>query len=392
MTLLSFCDPTVRVFPPRVIILICRSPVLPIINHYIKTKTPRDNMMDVFRSSVSRESNIHPKYPTYPRQRRKMNGPRVTTGILPLIDKISIPNAIFCRGLSSATLAHYEQQDEWSCGYRNLQMLLSSILPNIPTYHPLFEAEGNNQVPSLVDIQQIFEMSWKDGFDREGAKYYGNKIRGTDAEIGAVEVASLLSFLSIDSVVVQFDKSRRLSWDLVEKFAWHYFSSTTKCQFDTYADSCESASETVSHVLRSVRENGHDCTVDKSLSFSDHSDTGSWSSLGSRCECFRPPLYLQWDGHSATIVGVEKTVVKSRIRYNLLVFDPANEVVSLKAGLKIAMKFKQFNSNIIEPLRMPMHKIKGDRCQIIVCSTRPLSLRERHNSKLSVNAVTAIND
>lgn len=336
----------------------------------------------------------------------------ITNGILSLLDKISVPNAVFCKGPSSMTLAHFGQKDNWSCGYRNLQMLLSSIMPNVYPNHPLF-AEGRNRVPSINELQTLFEMSWEEGFDRDGADFYNHRLCGTNSVIGAVEVASLLSYLAIDSVVVQFEKSELLCWDQMEKFILHYFSKPCNCElnlgFDAYDVSYpDSASDIVREVLDSVQEFGHDCPVDKSLSCSEHSDTESWSSLGSRCECFNSPLYLQWEGHSVTVVGIEKTIMKRKnkmkhvshlpseyrshvyhdIKYNLLVFDPLKEASSINAALKIAIKFGRFNSNIIDPLRVPLSKIPGKKCQIIVCTTRPLPFKERKNARYAINALT----
>merc|ERR1712071_524961 len=323
-------------------------------------------------------------------------------GVLPLIDKISIPNAIFCRGPSTGTFMHFEQQDEWSCGYRNLQMMLSSILPNISENHPLFRNTATYvEIPTTLELQRLLEMSWKDGFDSEGAKHYRYKVRGTCAEIGAVEVGSLLSYLSIDSVIVQFEKSKRFSWDLAEKFIWHYFSKPCQCDYEFFDYGEEiSVSSNVKRILASVHQNRPVFALDKSMSFSHLSDTDSFSSLGSTCHCFNSPLYLQWDGHSVTIVGIEKTIVKQKkeennvarqIKYNLLVFDPAKEVRTLTAGLKIAMRLKRFSSNIIEPLRLPMDQIKGKRIQVILSSTRPLTVTERNKAKRTLNAITAKN-
>jgi len=361
------------------------------------------------RLSSSLHSNS--SHSSYPKKARNGRRPVVTKGILSLIDKIGIPNTIFCRGPSSVSLTHFEQQDEWSCGYRNLQMLLSSITPNVPRNHPLFLFNNNREkVPTTLELQQLFEMSWNEGFDREGAAFFNHRLLGTHSEIGAVEVASLLSFLYIDNVVVQFEKSQRFSWDLVGKFAWHYFSKPyhNGCESDSMSY-CESVLDNVRQVLNSMEKYGHDCTLDKSQSSTNSSDTSSLSSFSSSCNFMNLPLYLQWNGHSATIIGVEKTVVRrnlqnynmgarlqqynfhEEVKYNLLVFDPSKELVSLNAGLKIAMKLKQFNSDIIRPLRFPFKNISGNRCQIIACSTQPLTFSQRNKSKTSWNAVAAVN-
>ena len=341
-------------------------------------------------------------------KKSRNENPVLTKGILSLIDKISIPNATFLRGQYCTDLIHFEQQDEWSCGYRNLQMLLSSILPNIPTTHSLFKENGNHKViPNIIELQRLFEMSWREGFDRDGARHFNYRIQGSRAQIGAVEAASLLSFLSIDSVVVQFEKSRRHEWNFAAQFIWNYFSKPCQCacldDFESFdMDPIESASDIVQEVLYNIQENGNYCAIDKG-SCCEQSDNESWTSFGSKCQCSRPPLYLQWDGHSATIVGVEKTVrkrgfqgnVKSNqnyyadeMSYNMLVYDPNKEVRSLKAELKIAMKMKKFDSNIIRSLRMPLEEIKGNRCQIIICSMRNVTYADRQRCRHTINSIT----
>ena len=39
---------------------------------------------------------------------------------------------------------HLIQKDKWSCGYRNTQMLLSALIPNLSTYHLFFTVHSRN--------------------------------------------------------------------------------------------------------------------------------------------------------------------------------------------------------------------------------------------------------
>jgi hypothetical protein len=76
-----------------------------------------------------------------------------------------------CSNDTSKILQFVGQKDDWSCGYRNLQMLLSALLPHLPEDH-LFHTKyprrsGHIAIPSLYQIQSAIENAWQDGFDPE---------------------------------------------------------------------------------------------------------------------------------------------------------------------------------------------------------------------------------
>jgi hypothetical protein len=76
---------------------------------------------------------------------------------------------------------HYLQHDNWSCGYRNLQMLLSSMMPSLLS---LF-LQG---VPCIEEIQRTMEVLWSRGYDLRNAEHHNYKLVGKKTWIGAVEV------------------------------------------------------------------------------------------------------------------------------------------------------------------------------------------------------------
>ena len=83
---------------------------------------------------------------------------------------------------------HYLQNDNWSCGYRNLQMLLSSMLPTLHTVYP-------DGVPSINEIQITMEKLWKYGFDGRNAEHHEHALVGKQSWIGTVEVWYVLYFI-----------------------------------------------------------------------------------------------------------------------------------------------------------------------------------------------------
>ena len=201
------------------------------------------------------------------------------------------------------------QKDSWSCGYRNLQMLLSAMLPHLPQDH-LFHTKyprrsGHISIPSLYQIQSAIENAWQEGFDPDGAAHFRQKLRGKRCFIGAVEVYSALAFWGIDATVVQFIRCRD-SREQLPRFVKSYYSksfASPACPFCSakrhVALAC-SVTALASQLLTSAS-----C---------DEVNPGN-----SRCQCPLMPLYFQWEGHSVTIVGVDDS------KGEFIVFNPQHK-------------------------------------------------------------------
>lgn len=119
---------------------------------------------------------------------------------------------------------------QWSCGYRNIQMLCSALV-SVRMYrevlfdgryifsypltnssiccHPWFILLNNilpnvsGEIPSVHGIQSWIERAWVDGFDPEGACEL-SPLLGTNTWIGASECAALLRYFNIRATVVDF--------------------------------------------------------------------------------------------------------------------------------------------------------------------------------------------
>ncbi|XP_069462741.1 zinc finger-containing ubiquitin peptidase 1 isoform X2 [Ambystoma mexicanum] len=115
----------------------------------------------------------------------------------------------------------------WGCGYRNFQMLLSSLLKN-----GLFACLKDMPIPCIPKIQLMIENSWKEGFDPQGATHFNHKLQGTKAWIGACEIYSLLSSLNLKCRIVDFHKATGPSGTHPLLFQWvlNYFSSGGESQ------------------------------------------------------------------------------------------------------------------------------------------------------------------
>ncbi|KAK7885896.1 hypothetical protein WMY93_025517 [Mugilogobius chulae] len=158
----------------------------------------------------------------------------------------------------------------WGCGYRNFQMLLSSLL-RLDQYSDVLT---DMAVPSIPRVQALIEKAWAEGLDPHGASHFRNKLQGTRAWIGATEIYSLLTSLRVRARVVDFHQPTGPADTHPRLFEWikHYFS---------------------------------------------HNGSSRLSPRINRTD--RPPLYLQHQGHSRSVVGLEQ---RRSGALCLLILDP----------------------------------------------------------------------
>lgn len=158
----------------------------------------------------------------------------------------------------------------WGCGYRNFQMLLSS-LHRVEQYNLLHVS-----VPSIPRVQAMIEEAWGQGADPQGASHFKHRLQGTRAWIGATEIYAVLTSLSVKARIVDFHKPTGPGDTHLKMFEWvkQYFSHSA----------CRSARLPPKVVQTTL-----------------------------------PPIYLQHQGHSRSIVGVEQKVNGN---LSLLLFDP----------------------------------------------------------------------
>jgi len=190
----------------------------------------------------------------------------------------------------------------WGCGFRNLQMLLSCLL-NTTQYREMVAmrlAENKNLVgmvgmPSIPRLQKVIELAWRAGFDRAGCEQLGGRLVNTRKWIGATEVATFLSFCNVDWEIIDFHIPTGVDGSHPSMFKWmlEYFSSG---------------------------------------------------------DAVTPPLYLQHQGHSRTVVGVEQ-LVGGNIK--LLILDPSHSTTSLQ-------------QNTMRLIRKTLASMKSKQYQVVV--------------------------
>ncbi|KAF5890264.1 zinc finger with UFM1-specific peptidase domain protein-like isoform X1 [Clarias magur] len=174
-----------------------------------------------------------------------------------------------------AEVEHFSSSDGdrgWGCGYRNFQMLLSSLqrLEPYTSLHTLPDA------PSIPRVQALIEAAWAEGIDPQGAAQFNRKLKGTRAWIGATEIYAVLTSLRLRVRIVDFHQPTGPGDTHPRLLQWvkNYFSLPS-CASDRTPP-------------RVVKTN-------------------------------LPPIYLQHQGHSRSIIGVEERRNGSMC---VLLFDP----------------------------------------------------------------------
>lgn len=257
-------------------------------------------------------------------------------------------------------------------------MMLAGIVPHaLPSrHHPLFQLQVPLQsvptVPSKKTLLHALERAWKDGFDAKGAQHYGSRIvgkTGRSAHIGAIEVANLLWYYGVDATVVQFIKCQQ-SRTLLPKFVKAYFSKAVGLECCSF---CKD--NTISR-----NSNCNNCTRVSSKycanGLLEHAAANlEFAVTPPECGCPLLPLYLQWEGHSVTIIGVDQD------EQHLLVLDPQKSASQLERAMD--------RTQSLQPLRLATHKLSNKDTQIILATLLSLSATEQQRCKRSGNVVTA---
>ena len=303
-----------------------------------------------------------------------------TEGILPLLDILELPSTRTCcrsreaaSSMASMPLLHIQQKDKWSCGYRNLQMLLSALIPLLPSDHHYHQCVPDSlkrsdlgvavPIPSLRDLQGFLQQSWRLGLDPRGAEHYDGVIVGKIDEIGAVEVSSMLAAVRLDSVVVQFIKTPE-SRQLLGPFVWSYFGKRAGCDCLEPRTSASAAEDLLEYASSLPKDEVENLT----------------------CKCPSVPLYLQWEGHSVSIVGIRK--IDGDTDYQLLVLDPAKDGNAIQRHVGSAFELPS-TLHAIDPLILEMKELLNKDCQLVMTTKRSLENVDINHMKERVNAVTA---
>jgi len=178
-------------------------------------------------------------------------------------------------------LDFHAQTMNWDCGYRNMQSMLSSYLTNDSEARDQLFSTGIFTIPTLLELQKNIEKAWLKGFDQIGGMQLDYSLFSTNKWIGATEVVAMLRSCGVRACVADFDfTNRQCDLNTMVQVIWEYF-------------------ETRSDISKKK---------DKKFECLHREKPG-----------FIAPLYLQHQGHSRLILGVEKWVNGD---IKLLILDP----------------------------------------------------------------------
>jgi hypothetical protein len=125
------------------------------------------------------------------------------SGIIPLLSRLPMGNLLdrrlckpACDHMSSTWL-----DQGWACGYKNFQMLLSSLRHDPQYSMHLFGHDATNltnrDIPSVSYLQKLIENAWKAGFDSDGREQLNGRLTDSTKWIGPTEVMACLANLNI---------------------------------------------------------------------------------------------------------------------------------------------------------------------------------------------------
>ncbi|KAF2731227.1 DUF1671-domain-containing protein [Polyplosphaeria fusca] len=196
-----------------------------------------------------------------------------TPGIIPILAQLSsldrsVREAYYCH--PAAVHITKTPKEGGFCGYRNIQMLVSYIQGARAQGHEEFPG----RTPGILRLQDMIEKGWDKKINEIGRKQTGG-IRNTRKYIGTPEAHTLFLSCEID------------------------------CGVELFFDSTDESIQAHEALLSAV----------ESYYTQANADDGSKVH-----KTLLPPIYLQYEGHSLTIVGLECHKNGSR---NLMVFDPS---------------------------------------------------------------------
>jgi len=224
-----------------------------------------------------------------------------SVGIIDTLRNINLGKTVLKRYLCTEC-DHYSTSlldSGYGCGYRNTQMLMTSVRADARMRDLLFN-NNNFRIPSILKLQQLIESAWQKGFDKIGRDHFNGKLQRTVKWIGSSDVAALLSSLRVGVELIDIDETKcvgKKASDLLVNFVKNYFE------------------EPKPHVY---------------------------------------PIYLQHQGHSRSIVGIE---INKNGNASLLIFDPSTRKSQIEHSKNNPVKFMQLFRRNANSFKHPQYQL-----------------------------------
>ncbi|XP_006648212.2 zinc finger-containing ubiquitin peptidase 1 isoform X1 [Oryza brachyantha] len=261
----------------------------------------------------------------------------------------------------SGHVDHYQslssEDKGWGCGWRNIQMMSSHLLKQRPeAREALFGGAGF--VPDIPSLQRWLEIAWDNNFDTLGSTHFHNEVYGAKKWIGTTECAALLRSFGLRARIVDFDSTE--SSDLHSKNGKHV-PKQVRGPMDKFVTKNVSPRSSSSELCREDAENmrGQQVLVDWIWNYfgSKHSDKLENSRRVLVSD--KIPLYFQHQGHSRTIVGIQRQNGQhgSPDRFTLLILDPGHRTSDLERALRSKTGWQRLLKRGVHTLRKPQYQL-----------------------------------
>lgn len=215
----------------------------------------------------------------------------------------------------------------FNAGYRNIQNQISSLMFS---KHPISDKLPNGMYKDIRTIQKWLESAWEAGFDSVGAEQLGKQVHGTTKWIGATEAASIFRYFGIAAFIADFGVDIPASEMQPSKNHASNMGNSSKGGNDgtvaarrqVETNNSERANYTTQTlmiwILRYFSRYSKQNLADQTK-FIELSEKQMQIHLTDKY-----PLYLQHDGHSTTVIGIEcnETMDGKNLELFLYVLDP----------------------------------------------------------------------
>lgn len=271
----------------------------------------------------------------------------------------------------STYIDHFESELSadfgWGCGWRNIQMLTSHLFTQRKEVHEVLFG-GSGYVPDIPSLQRWLEIAWERGFDVDGSQYFNQKIYGSKRWIGTTECAALLRSFGLFARVVDFDSESMEFFDGNPKGKKRVLRGPID-KFIPRKQPCFSESFPAKKNVNGVAERSttkHNNNVSEVLAkwvwkyFSSDVCSGSTSTKSNNVFVTqKTPLYFQYNGHSKTIVGIQKQKGSPGMldEYTFLMFDPTQRTAAMEKTLRDNSGWKQVIKRGAHTLRKTQYQL-----------------------------------
>ncbi|CAF1112538.1 unnamed protein product [Rotaria sordida] len=234
-----------------------------------------------------------------------------SAGIIPMLSRLPMGNVMdrrLCQPGCDHVSATWLDQG-WACGYKNFQMLLSSLRHDPQYSMHLFGHEATNQtnrdIPSVSYLQKLVETAWTAGFDSEGREQFNKHLTNSTKWIGPTEIMACLAYFNIKTELFDFHQPKTIDKSIAYKYLFEW----------------------VRKYFQQQPENRNNIIH---------------------------PLYLQHEGHSRTIVGYEQ-FRDGNIR--LLIFDPSTSKCNIEKFCKNPSREAYIFRRNLHSFQKPVYQI-----------------------------------